>query len=87
MSCTHFGLLKYLGELPLLCLQFLFPPEASSLEGMLPSTLITAVAILARRYMEGKFSLGDSTMMPARRSMEDGFSLGDSAMLRNLCHK
>jgi hypothetical protein len=48
---------------PLLSLCFIFSPEASSLEEMLPSTLITAVAMLARRYMEDEFSLDDSAML------------------------
>ncbi len=60
---TRFGLLQYLGESPLSSLHFIFSPEASSLEGMLPSTLITAVAILSRRSMEDEFSLGDSAML------------------------
>ena len=63
MNCTHFGLLQYSGELPLLSLHFIFSPEASSLEGMLPSTLVTAVAMLAKRFMEEELSLGDSAML------------------------
>ncbi len=59
----HFGLLQYLGESPLSSLRAIFSPEASSFEGMLPSTVITAVAMLARRSMEDKFSLGHSAML------------------------